>query len=486
MKLDLADATRIGRAEGNDLVLSDALVSREHARITRRNLSWLIEDLGSRHGTFLNRRRVEGTRPLLTNDEVQIGQSRFLFDGDVDVQNADFSDQSVYLAAPTDETLEVPPVAVLPPVEHSDAREQVAGLEFVVQLGELFDSTRVAFPDALHAACLRLAALFRAEALVLFLRDTVANDLRPSVALFPGGETLTDSSLVRRVAHDRKSLLVSDRPELAAHPAPGAPQPPATRSVLCAPVELDEALLGVLYLQRGELDAYSLVDLRHIRAVARLLAVFIEARQRAAALEMRSQYASSESDLVGAGPAFRAVRDMLAKVAPTPASVLLTGESGTGKEMIAREIHRLSSAGARGAEFVAVNCSAIPETLFESHLFGHEKGAFTGAVRTQQGFIYRARQRRHALPRRDRRTRPCDAAQAPALPAGARLHPRRRHALPSRRRAPDLRDEPQPRRGGPRRALPRGPLPPHLGHADRAPPPAPTHRGHPGPGRAPA
>ena len=76
------------------------------------------------------------------------------------------------------------------------------------------------------------------------------------------------------------------------------------------------------------------------------------------------------------------------KLAPTPLNLLITGETGTGKERVAQEVHRLSSR-AKGP-FIAVNCAAIPTTLLESTLFGHEKGAFTGAVREQVGRFVQA------------------------------------------------------------------------------------------------
>jgi DNA-binding NtrC family response regulator len=92
-----------------------------------------------------------------------------------------------------------------------------------------------------------------------------------------------------------------------------------------------------------------------------------------------------KSDIYGASPAIQAVREMIARVAPTNATVLITGETGTGKELVARAIHRNSPRANK--PFVAVNCAAFTETLLESELFGHEKGAFTGADRARQGLF---------------------------------------------------------------------------------------------------
>ncbi len=92
--------------------------------------------------------------------------------------------------------------------------------------------------------------------------------------------------------------------------------------------------------------------------------------------------------VVGTGPAMRRVMDVVRKVAPTPSTVLITGESGTGKELIAREIHTLSPAA--DERFLAVNCAAIPHDLLENQLFGHRRGAFTGADRDQAGVFVHA------------------------------------------------------------------------------------------------
>src|SRR5438105_10983799 len=93
--------------------------------------------------------------------------------------------------------------------------------------------------------------------------------------------------------------------------------------------------------------------------------------------------AAEGAGIIGSSPAIRAVLDILLLAAPTDATVLIEGETGTGKELVAQALHRLSRR-AKGP-FVAVNCAALPETLLESELFGHVRGAFTGAVDARQG-----------------------------------------------------------------------------------------------------
>ena len=95
-------------------------------------------------------------------------------------------------------------------------------------------------------------------------------------------------------------------------------------------------------------------------------------------------------DICGSGPAICAILDFIARVAPTNSTVLITGETGTGKELVARAIHRNSLRS--GKPFIAINCAAVTETLLESELFGHERGAFTGADRSNAGLFEAAHQ----------------------------------------------------------------------------------------------
>jgi two-component system response regulator HydG len=112
------------------------------------------------------------------------------------------------------------------------------------------------------------------------------------------------------------------------------------------------------------------------------------AENRALRAQLAELAPASAGGLVGGAPAFRAVLDTLRQAAPTSATVLIAGESGTGKELAARLVHDLSPRAA--GPFVPINCAAIPESLLESELFGHEKGAFTGAVSRREGRFERA------------------------------------------------------------------------------------------------
>jgi DNA-binding NtrC family response regulator len=105
-------------------------------------------------------------------------------------------------------------------------------------------------------------------------------------------------------------------------------------------------------------------------------------------LNRQLSYQGVLGSLVGESPVMQEIFSLIRQVAPTSASVLITGESGTGKELVARAIHRFSPRSS--GPFVAVNCAALPETLVESELFGHEKGAFTGAVERRAGCFEQA------------------------------------------------------------------------------------------------
>lgn len=147
--------------------------------------------------------------------------------------------------------------------------------------------------------------------------------------------------------------------------------------------------IAVEAMKRGAFDYVAKpFDIDELRLTVRNAAEQIELRKENQILKQELAASAGYGDIIGASEPMKRVYDLIEKVAETDVTVLLTGESGSGKELVARELHRRSprSAGA----FVTVNCAAIPENLMESELFGHEKGAFTGAVQRRIGKLEQA------------------------------------------------------------------------------------------------
>lgn len=137
-------------------------------------------------------------------------------------------------------------------------------------------------------------------------------------------------------------------------------------------------------VQALRLGAYGFIDKADpVERVAREVESAIERNLLVAEVTALRREAAEHGALIGGSPAMQRLRDGIAKIAPIPSAVMIIGESGSGKELVAREIHRLS--GREREPFIAVNCAALPENLVESELFGHERGAFTGAHAARKG-----------------------------------------------------------------------------------------------------
>ena len=197
-------------------------------------------------------------------------------------------------------------------------------------------------------------------------------------------------SIVQKVVRTRRPLVVAD----ALHDEEWSSSSSVVNlklcSVMCAPLMSKGEVFGVIYLGNDRVaslfDERDLEPLTIFAAQASLLvqnALLLDGLRRENVTLRQAVEERRFGEIIGAGAGMREVFRRIEKVAGTDVNVLVTGETGTGKELVAREIHRRSRRAA--GPFVAVNCAAIPEGLMESELFGHVRGAFTGAVATRPG-----------------------------------------------------------------------------------------------------
>src|SRR5262250_18560 len=207
-------------------------------------------------------------------------------------------------------------------------------------------------------------------------------------------DRLSDT-VVERVLRTGEPLLVSDATADPEFSASASVVNLKLSSVLCVPLMQRGKPFGVVYVGSDRVgshfDQRGLDTLTIFAAQASLLvqnALLLD-ELRADNRGLRERLEQQRfGELLGSCPGMQEVYRQIEKVAPTDLSVLVVGETGTGKELVARELHRRSPRA--GGPFVAINCGALPETLLESELFGHVKGAFTGAVATRPGRFQQA------------------------------------------------------------------------------------------------
>ncbi|MGA9484241.1 MAG: sigma 54-interacting transcriptional regulator [Candidatus Acidiferrales bacterium] len=259
--------------------------------------------------------------------------------------------------------------------------------------------------ELFRSASASIRTYFRNDFTGFWLIDKNSNQLECVVLDFPSGKgsltavlksELSDSDHQKLRAHIPELLKFEEIETLPARIA-GKLKAESITSMAIAPMVTANGPLGVMSLGSRQPDNFGQQDLDLLSQISTQIALAVdnaiahgrltEARDR---LEEERLYLESEirseynfEDIVGKSAALRKVLDQVAIVAPTGSTVLLRGETGTGKELFARAIHNLSPR--RERTFVRLNCAAIPSGLVESELFGHEKGAFTGALMQKKG-----------------------------------------------------------------------------------------------------
>jgi transcriptional regulator with GAF, ATPase, and Fis domain len=357
--------TSLGRGEESDIVLPDPLLADSHAHIHFDGRDFNIGTTDRDAELYVNGRKRNKHR-LTHEDRVRLGMIELEF--------------SLYDEPVTDES----------------AARTMAELNSYKKLFEFSQKLMASYelPALLEQLMDVMIQVSNADKGFLVLMESgeptvkVARNLRR--------ETISDAvshlsdSILARVVKSRKPLIISDALTDAEFKNSLSVVNLKLTSVMCVPLLERGNMLGVIYV--GNDNVAQLFEESHLEVLtifasqASLLirnALLVNELQ----LDNRSLHERIErirfGEILGSSPPMQEVFRKVQKVAATDISVLITGETGTGKELIARELHN-RSARAKGP-FITINCGAIPENLLESELFGHVRGAFTGAVNTKAG-----------------------------------------------------------------------------------------------------
>jgi Nif-specific regulatory protein len=399
------DEISIGREPFNQFCISDTAVSRRHCTLSRANDQIILTDHDSRNGTFVNGLPIKQRR-LEQGDGLRIGDHHFVF-----------------LLREEEIT------SAITAVQFEDAPPPSGATLTLSRDASFYHEPEKLFADAPAPARLKreldvflkisaaISGLRRVEELQRRLLELIfeAIPAERGATLLTGRQSEEFSSVcgqsrrppgwpsgreddsqpihvsrtvVAQVMREGVAVLtneVSENQDFSAAPSLLASK---AHSLMAVPLLRFDRALGLIYLDAS--DPAVKFDEGHLRlmtAIAGIAAAAFEQAQRFEWLESEAERLREEINvehgMIGESRRMRDVYKFIAKVAPAETTVLIRGESGTGKELVARAIHRHSPRAAK--PFVAINCAALTETLLESELFGHEKGAFTGAAAQKKG-----------------------------------------------------------------------------------------------------
>ncbi|MCC6494375.1 MAG: sigma 54-interacting transcriptional regulator [Pirellulales bacterium] len=429
VRLVPGESVTIGRGPTNTVVVKDERCSRSHAEVFLAGGKWQLRDLDSRNGTIVAGQRLSGDYELHPGDIIQIGNSHLAFVNDLAQAFPDTSTllkssravdgelSDLGLPAGDDESV----LESFEPtmITHRKGQSRFLGAAEVSDVAEASPKVnraaaklcRLAFElakstDAFSLAQVALSGLFegtQVDAGAILLRKRDESGVRRSeeleivasrsdsehkyhrVSPFLAATVMREGQAVmaRNVMDDSQLGNRDSRGEILA------------TSVICAPVRLEGEILGLIHLYSTDPNrSTDPEDLEFTLAVADTVGVALENLNQRQELAENLNQATAEcvqlreqlgvqSEIVGSSEVMMRVTQQIARAAPSRATVLIRGESGVGKELVARAVH-FSSPRKKGP-FVCLNAAALSETLLESELFGHEKGAFTGATERKIG-----------------------------------------------------------------------------------------------------
>jgi transcriptional regulator with GAF, ATPase, and Fis domain len=368
----------MGRDASNQVEVSDPAVSRKHCCISPLSSgAFEIADLDSHNGTSVNGTKVS-RRAIEHGDRIRIGSSEYVFLTGPDDASMPSSRSGDTL---TDTTLLTVHLDVSGLPSDAGIGRMARDLSAFFKITNVINSTRDV--QALQRELLVLISEVIPAAEAAIVLQPTRNDLpRPLCTWNRKGLAQTEMIIreepVQQATWERCAVFSA---------ASGAAEA-ATEHVLCVPLVAVERILGVIYLSSPATSAaFTEEHAYFLSSISRIAAVTLENLSQLDSLRAENQRLRGEvkgdHSLIGESRPMLRVNEFITRVAKGNSTVLIRGESGTGIELVARAIH---ASGLRPDKpFVAINCAAIPEALLESELFGHEKGAFTGAAGVRKG-----------------------------------------------------------------------------------------------------
>ena len=390
------DEMSLGRDPSNEISLLDGLVSRRHCVVRKEGDGFRLQDLDSRNNTFVSGVPIRD-RVLVQGDEIRVGNSVFIFQGmhsDPTTGTAPLhlditptpggptvvlrKEDLLYLQPPRPDGL---------PTNAKTVRDLNVLLDFSRSLNAVRGLAAVqakVLDTVLDIAPADRAAILLTDNGMAGISSILGRDRR-----LGANETVHASqTILSRVLEENVAVLSNDVLSDESFREADSLMTTKVGSVLAVPLTVQDKILGVIYLDASSPGVRFDADLLQlVSALGNIAALTIENARHVEWLGGENRRLHEELNIhhsmVGESKAMHEVYDFVSRVAGRDSTVLISGESGTGKELVARAVHENSPRA--GKPFVAINCAAITETLLESELFGHERGAFTGAVAQKKG-----------------------------------------------------------------------------------------------------